>query len=452
MESFISEEELHDLSRKIESRRSGVRKLDPVRYEGQVAKVVGLMIESRGPKACVGELCMIQGEVGGELPAEVVGFRDNSVLLMPLGRSLGVGPGSKVLALGRSLRVPVGMSLKGRVLDGLGRPADGRPLEDIAEYVSVESKPPHPLARRRIMEPLSLGIRAIDGLLTCGKGQRMGIFSGSGVGKSTLLGMLARYTKAHVNVIALVGERGREVKEFITNDLGEEGLERSVVVAATSDEPAMIRIKAALVATSIAEYFRNRGLDVLFMLDSITRFSMAQREVGLTAGEPPATRGYPPSVFAMMPQLMERAGCSEKGTITALYTVLVEGDDMNEPIGDTARSILDGHIVLSRDLASRNHYPAIDVLASVSRLASAISESEQLRAAAWLRKMLAVYREAEDLINIGAYKGGTSREIDEAIEHMGGINEYLRQAVEDGTSYRESATGLVDLARVAGAL
>ncbi len=372
-------------------------------------------------------------------------------MLMPLSNPRGVGPGCEVLALGRPLQVPAGEALRGRVLDGLGRPADGRPLEGRLEMRAVENDPPHPLARRRICEPLGLGVRAIDGLLTCGKGQRMGIFAGSGVGKSTLMGMIARYTQADVNVIALVGERGREVREFIERDLGEEGLERSVVVVATSDEPAMIRLKAALVATSIAEHFRDQGLDVLFMLDSVTRFAMAQREVGLTVGEPPTTRGYPPSVFAMLPRLMERTGCGDRGTITALYTILVEGDDMNEPIADTSRSILDGHIVLSRDLAARNHYPAVDILASVSRLATEVIDAEHRAAAEWLRRTLAVYRDAEDLINIGAYRHGSNADIDHAIAHMRSIEDYLRQGVEERCTWRDAVESLKGLPKGAEA-
>ncbi len=445
---MVDDNDYRDLSEKLRRRASGLSSLDPVSYEGRVERMVGLAIEALGPGARMGELCRIEGGGAGGLLAEVVGFKGGSVKLMPLGIASGVAPGCRVVALGRPLEAPVGMSLTGRVLDGLGRPVDGRPLPWDSETRPVENKPPPPLARRQITEPLSLGIRAIDGILTCGKGQRMGIFSGSGVGKSTLLGMMAKYTRAHVNVIALVGERGREVREFIEHNLGEEGLARSVVVAATSDEPAMIRIKAALVAHSIAEYFRDMGLDVLLMLDSVTRFAMAQREVGLTVGEPPATRGYPPSVFAMMPRLMERAGASDKGTITALYTVLVEADDMNDPIADTARSILDGHIVLSREIAARNHHPSIDILTSVSRLAPAINTPEHMRAAAWLRKNLAVYRQGEDLINIGAYKEGSSPDIDEALLNIQAINDFLRQDVNEKISYEDSVAHLERMAGV----
>lgn len=413
-----------------------VRETDPLLYLGKVEKVIGLVIEASGPEASIGELCVVKDKCGSDiLMAEVVGFREGKVMLMPLSTPHGVRPDCEVLALGRPLQVMVGPSLRGRILDALGRPMDGRPIEGEVEPYPTESPPPKPLERMRITEPLGMGVKAIDGLLTCGKGQRIGIFAGSGVGKSTLMGMIARYTQAEVNVIALVGERGREVREFIERDLGEEGLKRSVVVVATSDEPAMFRLKAAMVATSIAEYFRDQGNDVLFMLDSVTRFAMAQREVGLSVGEPPTTKGYPPSVFALLPRLMERAGCGERGTITALYTILVEGDDMNEPISDTARSILDGHIVLSRDLAAKNHYPAIDILASVSRLASEIVDEEHNAAAGWLRKTLAVYREAEDLINIGAYRSGSNRSIDEAIAHKEAIEDYLKQGIDEHFSF-----------------
>jgi flagellum-specific ATP synthase len=439
-------EEVADLTERIRVYRSDIKRLDPLSYQGKVERMVGLIIEARGPSGKIGELCEIHYDsCTPPLLAEVVGFRSGNVLLMPLSHSAGIGPGSDVLALGKSLSVPVGSSLMGRVLDGLGNPVDGGPNPGRKQCYSVESKPPHPLERRPIDSPIGLGIKAIDGLLTCGKGQRLGIFAGSGVGKSVMMGMIARYTEADVNVIALVGERGREVREFIEKDLGEEGLKRSVVVVATSDEPAMIRIKAALVATAIAEYFRDQGADVLFMLDSITRFAMAQREVGLTVGEPPTTRGYPPSVFALLPRLMERVGCSRSGAITALYTVLVEGDDMNEPVADTARSILDGHIVLSRDIASRNHYPAIDILGSVSRLATSITSPGHQEAAAWLRRTMAVYREAEDLINIGAYKAGTNPDIDHAIEQIGNINSFLQQAVTDRRRYEDSVGALLSV-------
>lgn len=443
---MVDEAAVDFLSGGIRRALARVRETDPLLFLGRVERVVGLIIEASGPEGCIGELCLVRDRAGRTLlMAEVVGFKEGKVMLMPLSTPHGVGPGCEVLAMGKPLQVPVGEALKGRVLDGLGRPADGRALEGRFEMRPVENDPPHPLARKRICEPLGLGVRAIDGLLTCGKGQRIGIFAGSGVGKSTLMGMIARYTQADVNVIALVGERGREVREFIERDLGEEGLERSAVVVATSDEPAMIRLKAALTATSIAEHFRDLGMDVLFMLDSVTRFAMAQREVGLTVGEPPTTRGYPPSVFAMLPRLMERTGCGDRGTITALYTILVEGDDMNEPIADTSRSILDGHIVLSRDLAARNHYPAVDILSSVSRLATEVIDEEHRAAADWLRRTLAVYRDAEDLINIGAYRHGSNPEIDYAISHIRDINAYLSQGVEERCTFRDAVEGLKGL-------
>lgn len=446
MTEVRDEEMLEEVKRGLKLRRERLRELDPLVFTGKVERMVGLIVEARGPAGTVGELCRIRHRAGKDLlDAEVVGFREGKVLLMPLSWTHGVGPGCEVLALGRPLCVPVGEELTGRILDGLGRPADSRPLPPTLEMRPVENDPPHPLERRRITEPLGLGIKAIDGLLTCGKGQRMGIFSGSGVGKSTLLGMIARYTQANVNVIALVGERGREVREFIEKDLGEEGLRRSVVVVATSDEPAMIRVKAALVATTIAEYFRDLGMDVLFMLDSVTRFAMAQREIGLAAGEPPTTRGYPPSVFALLPRLMERTGCGNQGTITALYTVLVEGDDMNEPIADTSRSILDGHVILSRDIAAKNHYPAIDVMQSVSRLASQITDARHKAAADWLRRNLAIYRANEDLINIGAYRAGSNPEIDRAVKNIPAINSFLRQEVDVSFTYQEVVDMLVTL-------
>ena len=374
-----------------------------------------------------------------------MGFRDQATVLMPLGEMREVRPGCQVIASGDVFKVRVGPGLMGRVLNGLGDPIDDLgPILD-AEWQAVMSDPLDPLKRKRIRETLPLGIKAIDGLLTCGKGQRLGIFAGSGVGKSTLLGMIARNTAADVNVIALIGERGREVKEFIEKDLGEEGLKRSVIVAATSDQPPLVRIKGAFVATAIAEYFRERGQDVLLMMDSITRFAMAQREVGLAAGEPPATRGYPPSVFTLLPKLLERAGSSNSGTITGLYTILVEGDDFNEPITDAVRSILDGHIMLSRQLASQNHYPAIDILNSVSRLVIDLVPREYLEKAGSFKRILATYQEARDLIEVGAYKAGTSARIDEAIAMIDKCNAFLQQRVEESFAYddvRELLGGL----------
>ena len=405
---------------------------------GKVVKVVGLTIESIGPDAKLNDMCYIIPKNGGEaVKAEVVGFRDERVLLMPYDSVEGVGLGSRVENSGAPLKVYASDELLGKTLDGIGVPIDGSELSQKGEGYSVEAMPPDPLKRKIIDEVLPLGVKAVDGLNTIGKGQRIGVFAGSGVGKSTLLGMFARNTKADVNVIALIGERGREVREFIERDLGPEGMARSVVVVATSDKPALIRKKAAQTATAIAEYFRDQGKDVLIMMDSLTRFSMAQREIGLASGEPPVSRGYPPSVYAEMPKLLERAGNSEVGSITGLYTVLVDGDDFNEPITDTARGILDGHIVLSRKLGQKNHYPAIDVLASISRCMSSIASSEHKQAAGKLRNVLATYSEAEDLINIGAYKKGSNREIDYSIEKIGEVNNYLCQGVYEKFTYEE---------------
>jgi flagellum-specific ATP synthase len=402
-----------------------------VKHSGTVAKVVGLTIETIGPNANLGDLCRITSKDKIQTAiAEVVGFKDSRLLLMPLGSMEGIGPGSSVETVGVPLQVAVGEGLLGKILDGLGNPINGLSLE-LDEKYPVDAPPPNPMDRALIDQPLPLGVKAIDGLLTIGKGQRIGIFAGSGVGKSTLLGMLARNTKADVNVIALVGERGREVREFIERDLGAEGLSRSVIVVATSDKPALIRQKAAKTATAIAEYFRDKGKDVLFMMDSLTRFSMAQREIGLAIGEPPVTRGYTPSVYAELPKLLERAGNSESGSITGLYTVLVDGDDFNEPITDAARGILDGHIMLTRKLANKNHYPAIDVLQSISRVMSQVILPEHKLVANKLKEALAIYSESEDLINIGAYKKGSNKDIDFAISKITKINEFLKQSVED---------------------
>jgi flagellum-specific ATP synthase len=405
---------------------------DFVKYSGRVSQVVGLTIESIGPAVNLGEICHIY-PLKSQAPiiAEVVGFKNNLVSLMPLGDMNGIGPGCRVEATGKSLMVKVDNSLLGRILDGMGNPIDGKNRIDSKHYYPVENTPPNPLTRKMIDEVLPLGIKCIDGLLTIGKGQRVGIFAGSGVGKSTLMGMIARNTKADVNVIALIGERGREVREFIENDLQEEGLARSVVIVATSDQPALVRLKAAKLATSIAEFFRDQGLDVMLLLDSLTRFAMAQREVGLAVGEPPVTRGYTPSVFAIMPKLLERAGTSDVGSITGMYTVLVDGDDMNEPVADTVRGILDGHIVLSRSLASKNHYPAVDVLASISRVMPNIIDEEQKQNSNKIKNLMAVYKEAEDLINIGAYTKGSNRNIDKAIEKIDGINQFLYQETHE---------------------
>lgn len=415
-----------------------VRKTNLIEYKGKVTKVVGLTIESSGPEVNIGELCLVNtSHHKKNIYAEVVGFRENKVLLMPLGDMSGIGPGSVVTATGSYLKVGVGKNLIGRVIDGMGNPIDGKDDYSPDAYYPVYNDPPHPLFRKRITEPLSLGIKTIDGLLTIGKGQRVGIFAGSGVGKSTLVGMIARNTKADINVIALIGERGREVREFLEKDLKEEGLSRSVVIVATSDQPALIRLKGALLATAVAEYYRDQGKDVLLMMDSLTRFAMAQREVGLAIGEPPVSRGYTPSVFAVMPKLLERSGNSEKGSITGLYTVLVDGDDMTEPVTDTARGILDGHIVLSRSLANRNQYPAIDVLASISRVMSDIISQEHKKTANEIKKAMAIYRDAEDLINIGAYVKGSSEKIDYAIEVIDNIIRFIEQEVEERFSYEE---------------
>lgn len=404
---------------------------------GKVVKVVGLTIESIGPEAKLNDLCnIISKDKKTVVKAEVVGFRDNRVLLMPYDNVEGVGLGSSVENTGFPLKVKVGNDLLGKAVDGLGVPLEGEEIAD-GEYYSVEAAPPEPLKRKLIDSVLPLGVKAVDGLITIGKGQRIGIFAGSGVGKSTLLGMFARNTKADINVIALIGERGREVREFLERDLGEEGMKRSVIVVATSDKPALIRNKAAKTATSIAEYFRDQGKDVLLMMDSLTRFSMAQREIGLASGEPPVSRGYPPSVYSEMPKLLERAGYSDTGSITGLYTVLVDGDDFNEPITDTARGILDGHIMLSRKLGHKNHYPSIDVLQSISRVMSSIATDEHKALAGKLKSILATYNEAEDLINIGAYKKGSNPNIDYAIEKIDDINGFLRQGVYDKYSFEE---------------
>ena len=409
------------------------------KMKGKVVNIVGLTIESLGPEAKLGDICLIYPDAKEEMKpvmAEVVGFRDKKTLLMPYEAVEGIGFGSMVENTGAPLSIQVSEELLGQTLDGLGRPTgDAAPVN--GKVYSVEAPPPDPMSRDIIEDVLPLGVKAVDGLITIGKGQRIGIFAGSGVGKSTLLGMFARNTKADVNVIALIGERGREVREFIERDLGPEGMKRSVVVVATSDKPALERNKAAKTATAIAEYFRDQGKDVLFMMDSLTRFSMAQREIGLASGEPPVSRGYPPSVYSEMPKLLERAGNSDKGSITGLYTVLVDGDDMNEPIADTARSILDGHIVLSRRLGHKNHYPAIDVLQSISRVMSSIAEKEHKAAAGRLRNVLATYSEAEDLINIGAYKKGSNPEIDFAVSKIGAVNQFLQQDVMEKFGFEE---------------
>ncbi|MCI8627513.1 MAG: flagellar protein export ATPase FliI [Lachnospiraceae bacterium] len=409
-----------------------------VKEFGRVVKLVGLTIESIGPNASLNDLCLIySGDRSEGIYAEVVGFRDDRMLLMPYGSVEGIGVGSLVESTGAPFRIPVGETMLGMVLNGLGQPLNPALRYESQKTYPAEAMPPDPMTRKIITEVLPLGVKAVDGLITVGKGQRIGIFAGSGVGKSTLLGMFARNTKADVNVIALIGERGREVREFIERDLGEEGMKRSVVVVATSDQPALVRKKAAKTATAIAEYFRDQGRDVLLMMDSLTRFSMAQREIGLASGEPPVTRGYPPSVYSEMPKLLERAGNTAEGSITGLYTVLVDGDDFNEPITDTARGILDGHIVLSRSLAQKNHYPAIDVLQSISRVMSAIADKEHKKMAGKMKEVMATYAEAEDLIHIGAYKSGSSKEIDYAIEKMEEVNGFLLQETEEKIAFEE---------------
>jgi flagellum-specific ATP synthase len=409
-----------------------VRTTDPYRMNGRVVQVIGLVIESNGPEAQVGEMCLIHhGRQEEALPAEVVGFRAGKTLLMPLAEMRGIAPGNEVVATGHPLRVQLGQELLGRVVDGAGRTIDDGPKLELDEWRPLLGDPPPPLQRRRINEQLATGVRAIDALVPMGRGQRLGVFSGSGVGKSSLMGMIARATDADVNVIALVGERGREVREFNESDLGEEGMRRSIVVVSASNESAVMRINAAFTATTIAEYFRDRGNDVLLMMDSVTRFAMAQREIGLAIGEPPATRGFTPSVFALLPRLLERAGTADVGSITGLYTVLVEGDDMNEPISDAVRGILDGHVVLSRELAHRNHYPAIDVLASISRLQGELLSPLQLDSAATVRETLANYAAREDLISIGAYAIGTDPKVDYAIAKKPEIDQFLRQDLNE---------------------
>ncbi len=418
-----------------------------IKLTGKVTQVVGLVIESQGPPVSVGELCYVHSKTPGvpPVPAEVVGFREGSVMLMPVGEMQGIGPGCEVVAAQKMLQVKVGDELLGRVLDGLGNPMDGKgPILSKEEY-PLQAPPPHPLSRPRIHDNLYVGVRAIDGLITMGDGQRIGIMAGSGVGKSTLLSMIARNTEADISVIALIGERGREVRDFIERDLGEEGLKRAVVVVATSDQPALVRIKGAMTGTAIAEYFRDKGHKVILMMDSVTRFAMAQREVGLTIGEPPATRGYTPSVFAMLPRLLERAGTSDTGSITGIYTVLVDGDDMNEPIADAVRSILDGHIVLSRTIAAQNHFPAIDVLSSVSRVMNEVVTQEHLKASQEMRSLMAVYKDAEDLIHIGAYVKGSSAKIDAAIQKIDSINDFLCQGIYEVDSYEDTENKLIGI-------
>jgi FliI/YscN family ATPase len=426
----------------IEEQLEGVM---PTALSGTVARTVGMTVAAAGFPAPVGALAEIQRETGGPLMAEVIGFRDELTLLYPFSESNGVRHGNRV-RLARTTRwLRVGPEMLGRVFDAQGNAVDGKPQPVLHDRTSFNRRPPHPCTRPRIREPLSTGVRSIDGLITCGKGQRMGIFAGSGVGKSVILGMMARYTAADVNVIALIGERGREVNEFIERDLGPAGLAKSVVIVATSNEPPLLRTQAGATAMAVAEYFRDRGKDVLLLMDSLTRFALAQREIGLAAGEPPATRGYPPSVFAVLPKFVERAGRSPQGSITAFFAVLVEADDPNEPISDAVRGLLDGHTWLSRRLASKNHYPAVDVLESLSRLMTEVADEEHLQAAMAVRELLAAYREHEDLISIGAYRRGSNKLVDAAVEMQDELNRFLRQAVQQPSNIEDARAKLIQL-------
>ncbi len=424
--------------------REAAEKADLFRYQGKIEKIIGMTIEASGPEANIGDVCRIyrKGE-GGRLSGrfiygEVVGFNNGKVMLMPYTDIEGIGPGSIVDNTGRQLQVGVGRALIGRIINAIGQPIDGGPPIETTESYSIAGEPVNPLTRPRIEDIIPFGVKAIDGLLTIGRGQRMGIFAGSGVGKSTLLGMIAREVQADINVIALVGERGREVLEFIERDLGEKGMARSVLVVATSDQPSMMRNKCPMTATAIAEYFKDQGLNVLLMMDSLTRYAMAQREIGLATGEAPIARGYTPSIYTAMPKLLERAGNFEKGSITGIYTVLVEGDDTNEPISDTVRGIIDGHIILSRKVAARNHYPAIEILESVSRLMTEITDKSQQETASKLRNLLSVYNSNFDLVSIGAYKKGTNPALDEALRKIDKINAFLQQATDEAFSYEET--------------
>jgi flagellum-specific ATP synthase len=424
---------------------AGIDAVKQIKFQGKVTQVVGLVIEGYCPDAAVGTLCEIQANTGERIPAEVVGFRDNKSLLMPLGELRGVGLGSLISVRRKKSSLMVGPAMLGRVIDGLGEPIDGLgPIFAEMEY-PIYATPVNPMQRTPIRRPLDLGIRAINGLLTCGEGQRVGIMAGSGVGKSPLLGMIARYTEADINVIALIGERGRELREFIEKDLQVEGLSKSVVVVATSDQPPLVRMRGAYIATTIAEYFQSQGKRVLLMMDSATRFAMAMREVGLAIGEPPTTKGYTPSVFAALPKLLERTGNFSDGSITGLYTVLVEGDDFNEPISDAMRSILDGHISLSRDLAARNIYPPIDVLNSASRVMMDVTDRRQQELVGQFKELMATYRQAEDLINIGAYKAGSNPKIDYALSKLDRLIDYQKQQVHDGVSFAQSIQDLADI-------
>jgi flagellum-specific ATP synthase len=429
-----------------------IRNAQTVKHYGRVTQVVGLVVESAGPAVPIGRLCQIENILDDKRTlAEVVGFRDDRILLMPLGNLDGITPGAIVTSTFERLRVSVGPQLIGRILDGLGQPIDDRGPITSTTTRNINAEPIAPLRRGRIADPLLTGIRAVDIATTIGKGQRMGIFAGSGVGKSVMLGMMARGSSADVNVVALIGERGREVREFIERDLGPEGMKNTVVVAVTSDQPALIRVKGALVATTIAEYFRDQGKDVMLMMDSLTRVAMAQREIGIAVGEPPTTKGYTPSVFAMLPRLLERAGMSQTGSITGLYSVLVEGDDFNEPVSDAVRSIIDGHVALSRRIASRNQYPAIDILDSISRLMVEVAPAEQVKLVGQVRELMAVYRENEDLINIGAYVKGSNPRIDRAIEKIDLLNEFFRQGIMEKDDFPASMARLKEIMSEASA-
>ncbi|NLT50076.1 MAG: flagellar protein export ATPase FliI [Ignavibacteria bacterium] len=430
----------------IEKFSSVIDKTETIRLNGKVTDVIGLVIVSIGPNVSLGEVCRIVDKFGREVcKSEVVGFREGKVLSIALGEVENISPSCEIIASGQSLGVSVGEGMLGRVIDGLGNPIDGKGEINSVKTVNIYRDPPNPLSRARIKTPLQTGVRAIDGLLTCGKGQRVGIFAGSGVGKSVMLGMIARNTNADINVIILLGERGREVREFLEKDLGEEGLARSVVIVATSDKPALMRIKGAFIGTAIAEYFRDQGKDVVLMMDSVTRFAMAQREIGLTIGEPPTTKGYTPSVFAILPKLLERAGTSEKGTITGFYTVLVDGDDMTEPIADAVRSILDGHIVLSRKLANKGQFPAIDPLQSVSRVMPDIIDSDHRNRAIAFGEILATYNEAEDLINIGAYVKGSNPQIDHSLTKITALRNFLKQDMSEKSTFNDARQRLYSI-------
>ncbi len=439
------------LSANLARRLGQLEIVEPYRIDGRVTEVVGLVVEATCPNGSVGDLCTIDVEGSEPIRAEVMGFRDGKMLLMPLDATVGVAVGSKVTLSPETLTIPVGPQLLGRIIDGMGRPIDGKGPIQAEKYQSVYNQPPDPMSRTIITEPFSTGIRSIDGLLTIGRGQRVGIFSGSGVGKSVLLGMIARHTDAQVNVIGLIGERGREVREFIERDLGEEALKRSVVVVATSDQAAQVRVKAAMTTMAVAEYFRDRSQEVMLLMDSLTRVAMAQREIGLAVGEPPTTKGYTPSVFALLPRLLERAGTNPYASITGLFAVLVESDDLNDPIADAARSVLDGHIVLSRDRANRGQYPAVDVLQSVSRLRMEITDSEQIKLVQQMVELLSVYHDSEDLINIGAYSAGSNPRIDRAIANIDKVNAYLTQDGNAKSDFEAARGDLVKLCKEMGA-